>query len=318
MKIIYAGTPEFAVEPLKKIAENPCFEVVCVLTQEDKPQGRKAILTPPPVKVAAEQLNIPVIQPKKIREEVDRIKSFNAELMVTCAYGQILTQDVLDAFPKGVYNVHAGLLPAYRGASPIQSCILNGEKQTGISIMKTDIGLDTGDILRVDTLDILPNETYGQLSARLSLLGAESIVCALNSIKNGDVALTKQSVDGVNVVKKIHKNQAQICFEKNAEDIVNLVRAMNPAPIAYALYNGQKLNVWEAETAQLTLEETCLLQNAKIGEVIADKPKRGLLVKCIDGAVKLTKVQPAGGKAMAGSDFLNGRKIKKGDVFYVE
>ena len=141
MKIIYAGTPDFAVAPLQKLIENGA-NIVGVITQIDKPQGRKGILTPPPVKTAAEGWNIPVFQPEKIRDFVEEIRALNADLMVTCAYGQILTQAVLDSFPQGVWNIHAGLLPKYRGASPIQSCILNGESVTGVSIMKTELGLD--------------------------------------------------------------------------------------------------------------------------------------------------------------------------------
>lgn len=149
MKIVFAGTPEFAVAALNNI-HRAGFEIVGVVTQMDKPQGRKGVLTPPPVKRAAETLGIPVLQPEKIREHIEEIKALGGELLVTCAYGQILTQAVLDAFPMGVWNIHAGLLPQYRGASPIQSCILNGESVTGVSIMKTELGLDCGDVLCVE------------------------------------------------------------------------------------------------------------------------------------------------------------------------
>ena len=180
MKILFAGTPDFAVAPLKKLKETG-FDIVGVITQIDKPQGRKGILTPPPVKTAAEALGIPVLQPEKIRDEVDAVRAFGADLLVTCAYGQILTQAVLDSFPMGTWNIHAGLLPKYRGASPIQSCILNGEKNTDVSIMKTELGLDCGDVLCVEETEITPTETYGELSDRLSLIGAELIVKALLS-----------------------------------------------------------------------------------------------------------------------------------------
>ena len=144
MKILFAGTPDFAVAPLQSIIDGG-YEVVGVITQADKPQGRKGILTPPPVKVLAEKYNLPVFQPEKIRDSVAELKNFGADIMITCAYGQILTQAVLDVFPKGVWNIHAGLLPQYRGASPIQSCIVNGETQTGVSVMQTELGLDCGD-----------------------------------------------------------------------------------------------------------------------------------------------------------------------------
>ena len=313
MKLIFAGTPDFAVAPLQKIYENG-FEIVGVITQIDKPQGRKGILTPPPVKTAAEKLGIPVFQPEKIRDHVDEIRALNADLLVTCAYGQILTQAVLDSFPMGVWNIHAGLLPKYRGASPIQSCILNGETVTGISIMKTELGLDCGDVLCVEETPITETETYGELSDRLSLLGAELIVKALKTLECGNYTLTPQGEEGIGVVRKINKEHAKIDFSKTAKEIVDLVRGMNPAPIAYTAIEGNKVNVYRAEKAVLTDEETSVLANAVYGEVLTDKPKRGLLVKCADGAVKLTEVQAAGGKRISGSDFINGRKAKKGQV----
>ncbi|MBQ9714622.1 MAG: methionyl-tRNA formyltransferase [Clostridia bacterium] len=314
MKIVFAGTPDFAVAPLKNIIESG-YEVVGVITQQDKPQGRKAVLTPPPVKTVALSKNIPVLQPEKIRESVDEVKALGGDLMVTCAYGQILTQAVLDAFPLGVWNIHAGLLPQYRGASPIQSCIVNGEEKTGVSIMKTELGLDSGDVLCMEETPVSETETYGELSQRLSAIGASLIVDALKTLESGQYTLTPQAEVGVQVVRKINKEQAKIDFNKSVKEIVDLVRGMNPAPVAYALLGENKLNVYRAEPAVLTEEETALLKEAKIGEVLSDKPKRGLLVKCKDGAVKLTEAQTAGGKRMSGGDILNGRKVQKGQVF---
>lgn len=314
MKIVFAGTPDFAVAPLKKIKENG-FEIVGVITQIDKPQGRKGILTSPPVKTAAESLGIPVLQPEKIKNEIEAVRALGGELLVTCAYGQLLTQEVLDLFPKGVWNIHAGLLPKYRGASPIQSCIINGETETGVSIMKTELGLDCGDVLCVEKTQISETETYGELSDRLSLIGAELIVQALRTLESGKYVLTPQGEEGVGVVRKIQKEQAKIDFSKPVKSIVNLVRGMNPAPIAYVVLEGNKINVYRAERAVLTEEESAICANAVCGEVLTDKPKRGLLVKCADGAVKLCEVQASGGKRISGGDFLNGRKAQKGQVF---
>ena len=314
MKIIFAGTPDFAVAPLQKLIENGA-EIVGVITQIDKPQGRKGILTPPPVKTAAESAGIPVFQPEKIRDFVEEIRALGADLMITCAYGQILTQAVLDCFPKGVWNIHAGLLPKYRGASPIQSCILNGESKTGVSIMKTELGLDCGDVLCVEETKITDTETYGELSERLSVLGADLVVKALKLLEQGGYTLTPQGEEGVGVVRKINKDHAKIDFTKPAIDIINLVRGMNPAPIAYTELEGNKINVYRAERAVLNEEETLYAQDAICGQVLSDKPKRGLLVKCADGAVKLTEVQAAGGKRIAGGDFVNGRKARQGQVF---
>lgn len=309
MKIVFAGTPEFAVKPLVEMIASG-FSVVGVITQEDKPQGRKGILTPPPVKAKALELGLPVLQPKKIRDAVEEVKALGGDLLITCAYGQILTRAVLDAFPFGVWNIHAGLLPAYRGASPIQSCILNGDTETGVSIMKTELGLDCGDVLAVEKTEILDGETYGELSDRLSALSAPLVVAALKTLESGNYTLTPQGDDGVCVYRKIEKAQVKIDFTRSATEIVNLVRAANPAPVAYTACEGVALNVYRAERAEM-IEDYAL---AECGEVLCDIPKKGLLVRCGDGVVKLVEVQAAGGKRMQGSDFLNGKKIRKGQV----
>ncbi len=314
MKIVFAGTPDFAVAPLKKIIESG-YEVVGVITQTDKPQGRKGIMTPPPVKVIAEGYGIPVLQPEKIRDEADAVRAFGGDILVTCAYGQILTQAVLDCFPKGVWNIHAGLLPKYRGASPIQSCIINGERESGVSIMKTELGLDCGDVLLVEKTSILEGETYGELSDRLSLIGGELIVKALALLESGEYTLLPQGEEGVNIFRKINKEQAAVSFAKTAEEIVNLVRGSNPAPVAYATLGENKVNIYRAERANLSVDDEVICAFAKCGEVLFDSPKKGLVVKCKDGAVKLLEVQAAGGKRISGGDFLNGRKAQKGQVF---
>lgn len=313
MRIVFAGTPDFAVAPLENLI-NSGYEVVGVITQADKPQGRKGILTPPPVKTLAEKYSIPVLQPVKIRDEVEIVRSLKGDLLVTCAYGQILTQEILDLFPLGVWNIHAGLLPKYRGASPIQSCILAGESKTGVSIMKTELGLDCGDVLLVDELEIDQRETYGELSSRLSSLSAQTIVKALELLKSGEYTLTKQAEEGVQVVRKISKDHAKIDFNATASEIVNLVRAMNPQPIAYTAVNGVKVNVFLAEKTEC-LEEWA---GQVCGEVLSSSPKQGLIVKCKEGAVRLLEVQASGGKRVKGGDFINGRKAQKGDIFYVE
>lgn len=311
MKLIFAGTPEFAMQPLRAIVEAG-YEVVGVITQEDKPQGRKGILTPPPVKTLALSLGIPVFQPAKIREFVAQLSALQADAMITCAYGQILTQAVLDCFPKGVWNIHAGLLPKYRGASPIQSCLLAGEEETGVSIMKTELGLDCGDVLMVERTAITPTETYGELSTKLSLLSAPLIVKALNALQSGEFTLTAQGEEGVQIVRKIGKEHAKIDFSRSAKEIVNLVRASNPAPVAYTQTEQGILNVYLAEAAEWTEENAA---SASVGEIVCDTPKKGLIVRCGDGFVKLLEVQAAGGKRMKGSDFLNGKKVAKGQVF---
>ena len=196
MRIVFLGTPDFSVEPLKRIVENSNHQVVAVVCNKDKPVGRKKILTPPPVKAYALSKGIPVFQYDKIRlEGVNDVKNLNPDLMITCAFGQILSKEILDIPLKGVINIHASLLPKYRGASPIHYAILNGEKTTGITIMKTDVGIDTGDVMFSKEIQILENETCGQLFERLSVLGAECIIDALNLMDNDRATFTPQNDD---------------------------------------------------------------------------------------------------------------------------
>lgn len=310
MKIVYAGTPRFAVAPLKKIIGEG-YGVAGVVVQPDKPQGRKGILAPPPVKAFALERGLTVFQPQKIRAETDALKALGGDILITCGYGQILTQEVLDLFPLGVWNIHASLLPKYRGASPIQSAVLNGERETGVTVMKTALGLDTGDILLSLKTEIGEKETFGELSDRLSLLGAEALLKALQSIEKGNFALVKQRDEDAVLTRKIAKESAKIDFSLPAEKIVNLVRGMNPEPTAFAEIEGARLNVFCAERAVCPEGS----EGAAAGEILSDTPKQGFLVKCGDGAVKLAEVQAAGGKRMKGSDFLNGRKVRKGQVF---
>lgn len=308
MKILYAGTPSFAVAPLKQLVEAG-YSVVGVVTQTDKPQGRKGFITPSPVKTYATEKEIPVYQYDKIRLHADEVKAIGADVMITCAYGQILTQEILDAFPKGVWNIHASLLPRYRGAAPIQWCVLNGEEYTGVTIMKTDIGLDTGDILLVKRLKIGERETSGELAARLSALGAEAIVEAMPLIERGAQDLLLQDSSQAFTVKKITREQAKLDFSLSAREIVNKVRGMNPEPIAYALLNGAPVNVFQAEVCS---EST----NEPFGTVVSDSPKKGLILSCGKGeTIKILEAQMPGGKRMKGSDLLNGRKITKGQRF---
>lgn len=218
---------------------------------------------------------------------------------------------MLDLFPLGVWNIHASLLPKYRGASPIQSCVLAGETETGVTVMKTALGLDTGDMLLALKTEIGAAETYGELSERLSLLGAEAVVKALPLIESGNYTPEKQDEARASVVRKITKEQAKIDFSRSADEIVNLVRGMNPEPAAFSFLGELRLNVYRAEAASRP-EGT---ENAREGEILSDGPKQGFLVACKGGAVKLTEVQAAGGKRMRGADFLNGRKAEKGQVF---
>ena len=302
MKIVFAGTPEFAVPSLRAAAQK--FLVVAVLTQPDKPQGRKHVLTPSPVKQAAQELGIPVLQPVKLRASLDEVRALHADLMVTCAYGQILTQEALDLFPQGVWNVHASLLPKYRGAAPISAAILAGESETGVTIMRTDIGLDTGDLFLREALPVSDEDTCGTLTDKLSRLGADLLVRALDAIERGDVTLTKQG-EGTLCRKTV---RTQIDFARPAREVSALIRALSPAPLAFAVRGELLLNCYNA---RVTENDT----DVPAGTVLAASPKEGLVVRCAEGAVRLTEVQAAGGKRMADTAFCNGGKIAKGDTF---
>lgn len=303
MKIIFAGTPEFAVPSLNAL-HAAGFEIAAVLTQPDKPQGRKGVLTPSPVKVAAEKLNIPVLQPIKLKEDFSALKALKADLMVTCAYGQILTQEVLDLFPMGVWNVHASLLPAYRGAAPIARAVMNGETETGVTVMKTELGLDTGDMLLWEALAISPEDTCGTLTEKLALLGSELIAKGLRLLESGNYELKKQG-EGF-VCKKV--SRTQIDFSKSASEVSATIRGLSPAPLGFGTVGGLTLNFYAAESVPSR-------SDAPFGTVVSASPKTGLLVQCGEGAVRISRLQPAGGKIMSDKDFCNGRKIHEGTKF---
>ncbi len=302
MKILFAGTPQFAEIPLRRLHER--FGIVAAVTQPDRPQGRKGVLTPSPVKVAAEECGIPVFQPEKIKNEAERLRAFGADIMVTCAYGQILTEDVLNVFPRGVWNIHASLLPAYRGAAPIARAIIDGRRETGITIMKTELGLDTGDILLSEKCPIYDSDTLGTLEERLSRLSGELIVTAAEKIARGELSLKKQG-EGFVCKKVAH---TEVDFSRTAREVSCLIRGLSPAPLAFGKIGGVPLNFWYAE-------ETDCAADAPAGTVIAASPKEGLIVKCGEGGVNIAELQPSGGRRMSARDFLNGRKIQAGQRF---
>ena len=307
MRLVFLGTPDFAVKSLEAIA-NSRHEVLAVVTQPDRPVGRKAVLTPSPVKVCAEKLGIKVLQYNKIRQEgVDDLRALAPDIMVTCAFGQILSQEILDIAPHGVINVHGSLLPKYRGAAPIQYAVINGDKETGVTIMQTEAGIDCGDILAVEKVPVGENETAGELFDRLADLGAALIVKTLDDIEKGGVTPVKQDESHATYVKMIDKSASVIDFSKSAKEVKNFVLGMNPWPVARTTLKCKILKIYRCEVADVDYSGT-------IGEVIAADDKKGLIVKCGVGAVKITELQAEGGKRLAASEFLRGRNIEKGDM----
>jgi methionyl-tRNA formyltransferase len=300
---VYLGTPDFAVAPLKKLVE--CgYEIVAVVTNKDKPVGRKKVLTPPPVKQFALDNGIEVYQYDKIRiEGVEDLKRIQPDLMITCAFGQILSQEILDIPKYGVINIHASLLPKYRGASPIHFAILNGEKTTGITIMKTDVGIDTGDMILQKSIDILEGETCGELFDRLSLLGADCIIEGLKLLENDGIVLKKQRDEDATFTKIIKKEMAEIDWSNSAINVYNQIRAFNPAPVAFTLVGGLPFKIYKASVVEM---------KGQAGYVLESESR--LVVACGVDALSLEIVQKAGGNAMPIKDFLRGNKFTVGEI----
>lgn len=302
MKIVFAGSPSFAVAPLEALIESG-KEVIAVITQPDRPFGRKGVLTPTPVKACALSRGIKVYDFAKIRDHAEELKELGADIMITCAYGQILTRAVLDIFPRGVYNLHASLLPLFRGASPIQSAILAGEKFTGVTVMKTEEALDSGDILMVKRCET-GDMTCGELSEKLSALSAQAAVEAVELLESGQNQLILQDEARATYCKKISKENCRIDFKEPAGNIVRAIKAFSPQPAAFCLLDGVVLNI---------LNATACDGVGQAGEVIkADKD--GVIIACGAGAIRAEKLQLAGGKILSARDFANGRKIKAGDI----
>lgn len=302
MRILFMGTPDIAAASLAAILEAG-HEVCGVFTREDKPVGRKQILTAPPVKQLALEHNLPVYQPKTLRtEEVQQqIRELAPELIVVVAYGRILPPEVLCVPPKGCINLHVSLLPKYRGAAPVQWSVINGDKETGVSIMYLDEGLDTGDILNVAPVTIGPEETSGELFERITAQGAKTLVETIASIAEGTAVRTPQDHSKATLAPPLTKEMARFAFDQPAQKLHDLVRGMNPWPVAYFEQEGKKIKVRKSHVAA---------GNGAPGTVLSIKP---LTIACAEGALELDEVVPEGSKPMAGSAWAAGRRLKAGD-----
>ena len=316
MKIIFMGTPEFAVPSLKALI-NSKHKIVAVVTQPDKPVGRSKSLQPSPIKELAMENNLQVLQFTKIRTEgVEIIQNLDADIIVTCAFGQILNAEILFAKKFGVINVHGSILPKYRGASPIQSAIIKGETKTGVSILKSDIGIDDGDVLLIKELDILENETYGELSIRLANLGADALLESLELLESGKAIYTPQKAEEATHCSMFKSDFGHITFDNKAQDIVNLINGLNPSPVAFMYVKNFRYKLYNAHiVSEDKIKELGInLSQHKIGEVVVAKSKVGLYIKAIDGVVSIDKIQAENGKVLTAKEFLNGGKILVGDI----
>jgi methionyl-tRNA formyltransferase len=306
MRVVFLGTPEFAVPSLKALASSE-HVAVAVFTQPDRPKGRGNQMTESPVKVAAKALSIPVYQPERIRrpEPVEQLRQLAAEIMVVVGYGQIIPQAIIDLPRHGILNVHASLLPEYRGAAPIQWAIANGETETGVTIMQIDAGLDTGDMLRSEMAAIEPDETAPELSARLAPIGAELLLQAMRDIENGSVLREKQNHAEASYAPILKKEDGLINWSSPAVQIYNRLRGFTPWPGAYTTFRGQQLSVLRAKPVQRPMAAPGVLE----------VEKRRVFAACGDNtALELLEVQLAGKKRMPAEAFLNGYQISHAEM----
>ena len=307
MKVIFAGTPDFAAAALKAIAAAG-FEIPLVLTQPDRPKGRGMQLAPSPVKQAALELGLRVVQPEKLRnnaEALQMLKEVEADVMVVAAYGLILPQDVLDTPKHGCLNIHASLLPRWRGAAPIQRAIEAGDAETGVCIMQMDVGLDTGGVVSEHRYAIQPTDTANEVHDALMSLGAAAIVADLQQLKTeGRLKSVKQPEEGVTYAQKLSKEEARIDWNESAAVIERKIRAFNPVPAAWVEYQGKPMKIWRAEA---------VAQQGRAGEVLSCSAD-GLVVACGENALKITELQPSGSKRMPIAAFAAGHKIDVGTV----
>ena len=311
MKIIFLGTPEFAIPTLESLFKSN-HQLVGIISQPDRIQdrGRKIVFSP--VKKFALEHNIPIMQFEKLsRDGVESIRSLAPDIMVSASYGQILSQEIIDIPKYGIINVHPSLLPEFRGASPIQTAIIKGCTQTGVTVMRTEAGLDTGDIIISEKVSIGEEETYGELADRLAVLGAKLAIETLDMIENGTVEYTKQSHVDATVTKRISKEEGRIVWEKPATQLKCQILGQNPAPIAFSYVNNICCKIYRARVAKDIVDTS-----EPVGTIIEPTSvKNGIYVQCGKGVLEILELQFPGGKVLKSTEALNGRKLKLGDRF---
>lgn len=309
LKIVFMGTPDFAVGALEALIREG-YEITAVVTQPDKPKGRSKELLPSPAKVCALEHGIPVLQPRRIKapEAIAELKTYEADVYVVAAFGQILSQEILDIPRLGSLCIHASLLPKYRGASPIQHVIIDGEEKTGVTIMQMDAGIDTGDMLYKKEVPIDSEDDYETLSDKLTVLGGEAIIEALPLLTEGKLTPQKQNDEESCYAAMIRKEMGRIDFTRSALEIDRLIRGLTPWPSAYTGYKGKQLKIWKA----VPLPEEPAGGHAP-GELLSVE-KDAVTVATGDGALKILELQLEGKKRMTAHDFLLGVKLQPGEV----
>lgn len=309
MKIVFMGTPDFAAAALEALIKAG-HEITAVVTQPDKPKGRSREPMPSPVKVCAARHNIPVLQPRRIkrRESVEELGRYPADIYIVAAFGQILSQEILDMPAYGCLNIHASLLPKYRGSSPIQHCIMDGEEKTGITIMQMDAGIDTGDMLYKKETDIDPEDNYETLHDKLKVLGGEAVTEALDLLEQGKLTPEKQREELSCHAPLIDKSMGKIDFSEDAAVIDRKIRGMTPWPSAFTSYRGKQLKIWRAKP---TLAANTYARTP--GEILKTD-RESIFVAAGRGALQICELQLEGKKRMSAHDFLLGIKMQPGEI----
>ena len=311
MRIVFMGTPDFSVPTLKALVEAG-HDVAAVVTQPDKPKGRGKEMQMTPVKVQALEYKIPVYQPVKVRDQafIEVLRELEADAFVVIAFGQILPKAVLELPRYGCVNIHASLLPKYRGAAPIQWCVIDGEKETGITTMMMDVGLDTGDMLEKVVIPIDEKETGGSLHDKLSLAGGSLILSTLRKLEEGTAVRTPQTEEGTCYAKMLTKSLVDIDWNQDAVSIERLIRGLNPWPSAYTMWNGKTIKIWAADV----IKDEAPANSLPCGGV-ALSDRHCLAVRTGDGLLSIKELQMEGKKRMDIEAFLRGYPIPAGDVF---
>lgn len=315
LRIVFMGTPDFAKVHLEALVENK-YNIVGVFCREDKPKGRGMKLTPPPIKEYAEANNIPVYQPNKVKENpevMEKLNEWKPNVIIVVAYGRILPKEILD-FPKyGAINVHGSILPKYRGAAPIQWSVINGDRETGVTTMYMDEGMDTGDMITISKITIEKNDTYESVHDKLAIIGAKTLISDLEKLveNDGELTRTKQPTN-FTIAPMLSKDNSRIDFNDTADSICNLIRGTNPFPGAWCKLDEERTyKVYEAEKIDYEVDTP-----AELGEIVELNDKKDLfVVRCKDGYVNFLKLKAPGTRLMTAAEYIRGCKVKVGERF---
>lgn len=307
MKIVFMGTPDFALASLDKLIDGG-YEIAAVVTQPDRPKGRGKKLTPPPVKERALEAGLRVLQPERVKDSgfIEALKELSPDIIIVVAYGQILPEEIINLPAMGCINVHASLLPKYRGAAPINWCIINGESRTGVTTMYMDKGMDTGDILLQRETEIGENETAGELHERLAALGADLLLETLEGLQRNEVERKAQDHSAATYAPQLDRETGRVDWNSDAKSIYNLIRGTNPWPGCYTVYKGERMKLWEAKVLEQKSRGTA-------GKVL-EAGHGGMLVQAGSGTLLVTKIQMPSSRVMTVDEYLRGNSLETGYI----